>query len=268
MSSEVEIEGGVTVRFPYEPYDVQKVYMEKVVQCLRERAFGLLESPTGTGKTLALLCASLAWLQHDRGSQANNRVSDDADIRALLEAGPEADGAPVPGRGWAGGGALSGQGVPPIQQQQLPQQQQAVRCRIVYASRTHSQLAQVIQEFRRCPYSDLPAVILASREQLCINEQLATVPDKNQMCRAKLKTRSCEYYNNIEKSLGNFSEAGECGGDVDSLRKSGLRKRMCPYYISRDLASNADIVFMPYNYLVDPRQEVHQLVPRAEAGPD
>ena len=73
------------------------------------------------------------------------------------------------------------------------------KCRVVYASRTHSQLAQVIQEFRNSPYKHVSSVILASREQLCINEQLASASDKNQMCRAKIKTRSCEYYNNIEK---------------------------------------------------------------------
>ena len=73
------------------------------------------------------------------------------------------------------------------------------KCRIVYASRTHSQLAQVIQEFRNSPYKHVSSVILASRDQLCINEQLATTSDKNQMCRAKIKTRTCEYYNNIER---------------------------------------------------------------------
>ena len=78
------------------------------------------------------------------------------------------------------------------------------KCRVAYASRTHSQLAQVIQEFRNSPYKHVSSVILASREQLCINEQLASASDKNQMCRAKIKTRSCEYYNNIEK-VGNMN---------------------------------------------------------------
>lgn len=53
---------GVSVKFPFPPYDVQTTYMEKVIECLEERKNGLLESPTGTGKTLSLLCSSLGWL--------------------------------------------------------------------------------------------------------------------------------------------------------------------------------------------------------------
>lgn len=29
--------------------------------------------------------------------------------------------------------------------------------------------------------------------------------------------------------------------------------RICPYYLSRNLKQEADIIFMPYNYLVDPK---------------
>ena len=34
--------------------------------------------------------------------------------------------------------------------------------------------------------------------------------------------------------------------------KLGQRYEVCPYYLSKEIQGSADIVFMPYNYLVDP----------------
>jgi fanconi anemia group J protein len=58
--------GGLPVEFPYAPYGTQLVFMGRVIATLdRARRQGqshaLLESPTGTGKSLSLLCSALAW---------------------------------------------------------------------------------------------------------------------------------------------------------------------------------------------------------------
>ena len=49
------------IDFPFEPYPAQLVLMYKILMSLREKENSLLESPTGTGKSLALLCSTLAW---------------------------------------------------------------------------------------------------------------------------------------------------------------------------------------------------------------
>lgn len=57
---------GIDVYFPFKPYQCQIDYMTRVIRALQHGENALLESPTGTGKTLSLLCASLAWLKKER----------------------------------------------------------------------------------------------------------------------------------------------------------------------------------------------------------
>lgn len=60
------------LQFPFEAYDCQLKYMRCVLEALHRGENALLESPTGTGKTLSLLCAALAWQR--RVTPANKGV--------------------------------------------------------------------------------------------------------------------------------------------------------------------------------------------------
>ena len=53
--------GGCKVSFPVKAYPSQMAMMSKIIGSLQKGRNCLLESPTGSGKSLALLCASLAW---------------------------------------------------------------------------------------------------------------------------------------------------------------------------------------------------------------
>ncbi|KAK4097046.1 hypothetical protein N658DRAFT_457687, partial [Parathielavia hyrcaniae] len=50
---------------PYQPYNVQLDFMRAVYDVLEKGngQVGILESPTGTGKSLSLICAALTWLR-------------------------------------------------------------------------------------------------------------------------------------------------------------------------------------------------------------
>lgn len=48
---------------PYTPYGIQNQFMNAVYDCLEAGKVGIFESPTGTGKSLSLICGSLTWLR-------------------------------------------------------------------------------------------------------------------------------------------------------------------------------------------------------------
>jgi len=66
---------------PYQPYGIQTEFMNAVYDCLESGKVGIFESPTGTGKSLSLICGSLTWLRdHKRRTfEEGFAVNDGAD---------------------------------------------------------------------------------------------------------------------------------------------------------------------------------------------
>ncbi|KAM3349770.1 hypothetical protein ACQJBY_022567 [Aegilops geniculata] len=216
---------GVDVDFPYDAYDCQITYMDRVLQSLQQGNNALLESPTGTGKTLCLLCSTLAWRRT---------------FGEFLRGGG--------GGGGGGGSQPSGSqhsGASATQSSSYPV--------IIYASRTHSQLRQVIKELKATSYRPKMAV-LGSREQMCIHEEVSKLRGKaqNNGCHYLCKKRLCRHNNIVTDYMKNNTELGSEPFDIEDLVNIGRTKGPCPYYISRELSKSVDILFAPYNYLIDP----------------
>ncbi|XP_054574752.1 ATP-dependent DNA helicase DDX11 [Eptesicus fuscus] len=55
--------GGIHFPFPFTPYSIQKDFMAVLYQVLEDSKIGIFESPTGTGKSLSLICGALSWLR-------------------------------------------------------------------------------------------------------------------------------------------------------------------------------------------------------------
>ncbi|KAK9666160.1 hypothetical protein RND81_14G165300 [Saponaria officinalis] len=66
--------------FPYKPYSIQHDFMNSLYKFLDNGGISMLESPTGTGKTLSIICSALQWLvdrKKQRKPDLNQCGSDD-----------------------------------------------------------------------------------------------------------------------------------------------------------------------------------------------
>lgn len=227
----------IIINFPFKPYSIQEEYMAKVIQCLQNSKNGVLESPTGTGKTLSLLCSSLSWLLTKK---------------AQLQAQSLVNTIEEPNFGGhffkqLNNGLKKSTG----DSESITFNWNAPK--IIYASRTHSQLSQAMQELKRTSYKHVGTAVLGSRDQLCIHPEVSketNSSNKIYMCHSKVKSRTCFYYNNIESRKDDPFFKQEIL-DIEDLVKAGQKFKCCPYFLSRELKQNADIIFMPYNYILD-----------------
>lgn len=331
---------------PYEPYPIQLDFMTKLYGCIEDKKVGIFESPTGTGKSLSLICASLTWLRdHERraldGDTETHSESDwllQAELAAqrrtsMLEREElelklaklreeesrqrqrkvENRSAKKPRTAQAGllddstmeddflveeydsegdtstTPLLSAGGFSTATRALLDKLQKPTktdvevaeenRLKIIFCSRTHSQLTQFVNELRRVkPPSSIPPdlkassrvvdleetvkhLALGSRKNLCINtkvSRLSSTAAINERCLelqkpGTAKDKKCPYLPSKEdtekvklfrdKVLAQIK-------DIEDIGELGRTMELCPYYASRSAIAQAEVLTLPYPLLL------------------
>jgi regulator of telomere elongation helicase 1 len=210
--SELILVEDIHVYFPFKPYPDQVKYIESVIHALNNRQNALLESPTGTGKTLCLLVSTIAWLAHQRNKDKLRGAYSDGTTKEPIK--------------------------------------------IIYTSRTHSQLKQVVHELKSTCYKPVASVV-GSRDQTCINDELRSIKGrgKNIKCVELVQKNKCQYFNkqdrtNVTNLRNRIVEKKEIL-DIEELTQKGSDCNVCPYFTMKMLNDQADVLIMPYNYLTD-----------------
>ena len=127
-------------------------------------------------------------------------------------------------------------------------------------TRTHKQIAQIIRELNKTAYKDVNMTILGSREHTCVHPTVSKSKTKNDDCKTlndKNKGGGCLFNSNVKQKLSTPQAVKAYRGrddawDLEDLVKVGKKVRACPFYAARELKTRADIIFCPYNYLVEP----------------
>ncbi|CAD5220549.1 unnamed protein product [Bursaphelenchus xylophilus] len=143
--------------------------------------------------------------------------------------------------------------------------------RIYYCTRTHKQIAQVVKEYARLPYAYtglLKHTILASRNQTCVNAEIRNKPgDINKNCRDLIKegkkgNSGCDWRDPLSKKYERkgslrfeLENRLSLAWDIEEITQelASGKGKMCPYFATtRYLTPDADLIFCPFNYLLDP----------------
>ncbi|KAI1424269.1 helicase C-terminal domain-containing protein [Xylaria sp. FL1777] len=82
MEEIIERTRNIDFHHPFTPYDVQLQFMQTVYNVLEQGngQIGILESPTGTGKSLSLICAALTWLRNHKRKTYEISIDAAADL--------------------------------------------------------------------------------------------------------------------------------------------------------------------------------------------
>jgi len=321
---------GVKVKFPAKAYPSQVAMMSKIVTSIQRSQNSLLESPTGSGKSLALLCAALAWqeVEQNKCNEFNTileqaTINQDPAMRDMLvnmagsegveweeeivstdeaaafafgnvsadEAAAVALGKSESMGGVGGGGFIPAdpddadfydprEAAKPVRPEvyagyhlpdgdvkkvgsgagylRMPKRKKCPR--IYFGTRTHKQIAQIVRELKKTAYSGVRMTILASREHTCIHPTISKSFNKTQDCvdlMDKRKGGGCRFQANVKQKMSSHHSVRSYMGsdkawDLEELVKAGKKVKCCPYYGVRELKNSAQIIFCPYNYLVDP----------------
>lgn len=146
-----------------------------------------------------------------------------------------------------------------------------VTCRVIqviYCSRTHSQLAQVVEEFKKLKgLSDqITMVTLASRQHLCVNKAVYKLKDQTLIKEACLdlaaKGPGCKFRCKNEVDMlsdylvgarvSAIKAASRIREALNQIDIEELPAHACPYYANKRGLSLAQLVLAPYQSVVVP----------------
>eukprot|EP00978_Attheya_sp_CCMP212_P014617 scaffold37345_cov53-Attheya_sp.AAC.1 len=97
---------------------------------------------------------------------------------------------------------------------------------------------------------------------MCVNPKVktktSTGADINHACSSLGKERKCRFRNNLD-GFTPPSDGTGCGNeevqqpvlDMEDLVSMGHTSKVCPFYFTRSHVADADIIFVPYNYLFE-----------------
>eukprot|EP01119_Soliformovum_irregulare_P012540 TRINITY_DN3266_c0_g1_i1.p1 TRINITY_DN3266_c0_g1~~TRINITY_DN3266_c0_g1_i1.p1 ORF type:complete len:778 (+),score=213.38 TRINITY_DN3266_c0_g1_i1:151-2484(+) len=150
--------------------------------------------------------------------------------------------------------------------------------KLVYCTRTVSEIEKVLEEMRRVyafrfqeghppPINGKWLCLgLSSRRNMCVHPRVGSLKDASStdsQCRNLTATwvreqaqrdsavELCDFYENFEKTGRDAILNGVYS--IEDIREFGREKTWCPYFLARHMINFANVVVFSYQYIIDPK---------------
>jgi DNA excision repair protein ERCC-2 len=251
---------GLEVFFPYDRmYVEQYQYMRSLKQILDAGGHGLLEMPTGTGKTVCLLSLITSYQYAHPGTgklvYATRTVPEMnhvmQELSVVLSYRAQCLNQQASRQGQSDDHTPSSSGV-------------RKKPRRVYSNTTNASMGPSSND-SGAGGSGVLALCLSSRRNMCINRRVVEESDREAVdaaCRSLTaswvlearkrgdRVETCEFYDQFI-SIGEATSLPSGVYDLEALQAWGKQKGWCPYYLTRQAINHAHILVFNYQYLLD-----------------
>ena len=222
--------------FPFEPYKSQVETMNFAYRVIQASEIAVIESPTGTGKSLMMLCCANKWLKDNKPKQLpwlKKKKIDRNSFHKIIQEEVEDEWQKL------------------LYNNENLSTTRTYTQKIIYVTRTHSQIASIVKELRKTKFgSSLKISILGSRTHYCINSKCSKLSGTylNDACKDLVSKKSCGYLNeSIDKFVDDFQSKL---WDIEDIVQSGIKNNFCPYYLSKISVNEADLVIAPFQSIL------------------
>lgn len=122
--------------------------------------------------------------------------------------------------------------------------------KVVYATRTHEQVRQVLLELERINRKakrDFSAVHLAGRQHLCLIEKCRKLSAREALetCHMLREAKKCLYTKEVDLPLSFLPSILS----IRKLKEQSRINKVCPYFLARRVAEKSAVVVTPYQYV-------------------
>lgn len=223
--------------FPVEPYPVQIEFMRNLSDCLSNCKVGIFESPTGTGKSLSMICSSFKWLRENANQSDPNFTGSQSWVNEVPESAVLSEITNT---------------LDPLKK--VEDIKPPSDLKIIYISRTHTQLDQFVNEIKRTTWNnDIKVIRLGSRAQLCVNPEIAELKSRgliDMKCKELIdqdNTSICPYYR-AQGILKKHALEKVC--DIEDLVTYGRAHKSCAYFGTHSAIPQAEVILAPYTLVL------------------